>query len=135
MKGYFREPPPRYMNLATWLERAARANPAAPAIVLGRSPWASYGELASRAAAVAGALRAELSPGERVAIAMKNSPEYLVAMYGIWWAGLAAVPVDAKLHAKEVAWIVEDAGARVVIASPGELRDLAAAEPMALAAT
>lgn len=131
MKGYFREPPPRYMNLATWLERAARANPAAPAIFLGRSPWASYGELASRAAAVAGALRAELSPGDRVAIAMKNSPEYLVAMYGIWWAGLAAVPVNAKLHAKEIEFIVADSGARRVISAPADVERLARGAPIA----
>ena len=71
------------MNLATWLDRAARADPAAPAIFHGPAPWASYGELASRAAAVAGSLRSELAPGDRVAIAMKNCPEYLVAMYGI----------------------------------------------------
>ena len=121
------------MNLASWLARAARADPAAPAIYLGASPWASYGELAARAAAVAGSLRSELSPGDRVAIAMKNGPEYLVAMYGIWWAGLAAVPVNAKLHAKEVEFIVSDSGARRLIAAPGDVERLARGAPIALA--
>ena len=125
------------MNVASWLERTARSDPGRVALLRGASPWATYGELARRVACLAAGLtgRMGLAPGDRVALVMKNAPEYLEALYGIWWAGLAAVPVNAKLHAKEVAWIVEDAGARVVIASPGELRDLAAAEPMALAAT
>ena len=33
---------------------------------------------------------ADVAPGDRVAIAMPNSPLYLAALYGIWWAGLAA---------------------------------------------
>ncbi len=121
------------MNLVAWLDRAARANPAAPAIFHGRRRWASYSELAGRAAAVAGALRAELAPGERVAIAMPNDPAYLVALYGIWWAGLAAVPVNAKLHAKEIDFIVADSGARRVIAAPADVERLARGTPLPLA--
>ena len=34
-----------------------------------------------------------LAPGERVAAFMTNCPEYLEVLYGIWWAGLVAVPV------------------------------------------
>ena len=43
-----------------------------------------------------------LSPGDRVAIVMTNVPEYLPVLFGIWWAGLVAVPVNARLHAREV---------------------------------
>jgi long-chain acyl-CoA synthetase len=68
-----------------------------------------------------------------VAIVMKNAPEYLEALYAIWWAGLAAVPVNAKLHAKEVAFIAEHSGARLVIEAPEQLDDLAAGEPMPVA--
>jgi len=123
------------MNVVSWLERTARSDPGRIAVLRGGSPWASYGELARRAGRLAAGLagRVGLDPGDRVAIAMKNAPEYLEALYGVWWAGLAAVPVNAKLHAKEVAWIVEDAGARLVIEDPAQLADLAAAEPMELA--
>jgi len=123
------------MNLVTWLARTARTDPAKVAIYSGGRPWASYGELARRVACAAGGLRARhgLAPGDRVAIAMKNAPEYLEAMYAIWWAGLAAVPVNAKLHAKEVAYIVEQSGARAVIASPEDVASLEAAEPVACA--
>jgi len=125
------------MNVAAWLERAARSDPSGAAILLGRSEWARYGELAGRVARLAAGLRvrAGLAPGERVAIAMRNAPEYLEALYAIWWAGLAAVPVNAKLHPKEVAYIVEDSGARLVIEDPAQLAEIAAAEPMERAET
>ena len=76
------------MNLVTWLARAARADPGRVAIYSGSRPWVTYGELALRVAILAGGLasRMGLEPGARVAIAMKNSPEYLVAMYAAWWA-------------------------------------------------
>ena len=108
------------MNLVRWLDRAARADPTAIAIYRGEEPWADYAGLAARAARLAAGLRdkARLAPGDRVGIFMGNSPEYLEALYGIWWAGLAAVPINAKLHAREVAYIQENAGARVLIDSP-----------------
>ena len=116
------------MNVAAWLERAARADPGRIAILHGTAPWATYGELARRVARLAAGLRARagLVPGDRVALFMKNAPEYLEALYATWWAGLAAVPVNAKLHPEELAWIVEDSGARLVIESPGELERLRA---------
>src|SRR5688572_27415920 len=125
------------MNLLAWLERAARHSPRAAAVFHGRSPWASYSELAARAARLAEGLRSRsgLAAGDRVAIAMKNAPEYLEALYGIWWAGLVAVPVNAKLHPREVQFIVDDAEARVVIEDPRQVRDLAAPEGRPLAAT
>jgi long-chain acyl-CoA synthetase len=108
------------MNLVRWLDRAARADPSAVAVYGGDRPWADYAGLAGRVARLAAGLRekARLAPGDRVAVCMGNSPEYLEALYAVWWAGLAAVPINAKLHAREVAFIVEDAGARVLIDSP-----------------
>jgi long-chain acyl-CoA synthetase len=117
------------VNLVTWLLRNARSRPQAPAVLYGRAPWASHASLARRAARVAGGLRQQgLRPGDRVAIAMANHPEYLVALYGIWWAGLAAVPVNAKLHPRELTWIVEDSGARLTLRSPDEVARLEADE-------
>lgn len=113
------------MNLVTWLMRNMRASPESPAVYLGRAPWASYRELARRAARFAGGLaRRGLGPGERVAIAMPNCPEYLVALYGTWWAGAVAVPVNAKLHPLEVQWIVEDAGVRLTLEAAGQVAEV-----------
>jgi long-chain acyl-CoA synthetase len=120
------------MNLAAWLARAARSQPSRVAIYSGTRPWADYGSLAVRVARVAGGLRAQgLAAGDRIAIVMKNAPEYLEALYAIWWAGLAAVPVNAKLHPREVGFIVEDSGARLVIDDPARLDGLRGAEPIA----
>jgi len=101
------------MNLAQFLWRTARAEPRRPALFLGTRQLADYGLLAARAAAIAGYLRhtAGLQPGDRVALVLPNCAEYLELLYGIWWAGLAAVPVNYKLHTKEVAFILEDSGA------------------------
>ena len=76
------------MNVASWLERSSRVAPARVAIYAGERPWASYRELVRRVSRVAGGYRKRLGlvPGDRVAIAMRNAPEYLVALYGAWWA-------------------------------------------------
>ena len=69
------------MNLALWLDRSVLGHPALPAAAAGTRVVATYGELAGRAARLAGALRERcgLEPGDRVAIAAKNSPDYLEA--------------------------------------------------------
>ena len=54
-----------------------------------------------------------LSPGDRVAIAMKNCPEYIEVLFAIWHAGCAAVPMNAKLHEKEFSFMLEHSGAKV----------------------
>jgi long-chain acyl-CoA synthetase len=122
------------MNIALWLERAGRADPQRPAVGRGRRVVLSYGELALRAARLAGALRGGLglARGNRVAIIAKNCPEYVEALYGIWWAGLAAVPVNAKLHGTEFAYILEHSGARVCFATPDLEDEIAAHAPPTL---
>ncbi|HEY1245568.1 MAG TPA: AMP-binding protein, partial [Hyphomicrobiaceae bacterium] len=81
-----------------------------------------------------------LKPGERVALAMENAPELLPALYGIWRAGLSAVPMNSKLHAKEIAWILADSEARLCFATPklGEALstpDLGALPPIVVTGT
>src|SRR5688572_3202458 len=100
------------MNIAYWLSRAG--DPDRPAVGKGTKVVRTYGSLAERTARLAGALRGKLglNPGDRVAIVAKNSPDYLDVVYGIWHAGLAAVPANAKLHGLELAYILEHSGAR-----------------------
>lgn len=115
------------MNLAEWLVRAARLGPDLPALLRGTTVEADYRGFAQRAAAIAGALieRHRIRPGDRVAILAKNTPRYLEALHGIWFAGAAAVPINAKLHPKEAAWIIENSGASLVFVTP-DLGDAAA---------
>ncbi|HEY2560267.1 MAG TPA: AMP-binding protein [Caldimonas sp.] len=106
------------MNLAQLLVRAARVHPERPALLHGDRLVCRYGELAARVARLAGHLRAlGLAPGDRVALLMKNQLAYLEALYAVWWAGLAAVPINAKLHPAEVDFIVENAAASALVVS------------------
>ncbi len=108
------------MNLAQLLVRAARSRGERAAVARGAGIVMTYRTLARRAACLAAALRGRfgLQPGERVALAMKNAPAYLELLYGCWWAGLVPVPINAKLHPREVAYMLGNAGARLCFASP-----------------
>jgi long-chain acyl-CoA synthetase len=121
------------MNLASWLERAGKEEPQRPALGQGPRVLRTYGETADRVARLAGALKTlGLAPGERVAIAAKNSPDYVEMLYAIWHAGLAAVPINAKLHGAELGYILEHSGARVCFASPDVETGIAAHAPTSL---
>jgi long-chain acyl-CoA synthetase len=101
------------MNLAHLLERAALQDPPRPALFSGGQCVASHIAWADRAARAGAHLRSGgLLPGDRVVLFMRNHPRYLELLFGAWWAGLVVVPVNAKLHPKEVQWIVDNAQAR-----------------------
>lgn len=101
------------MSLAHLLVRQARLAPARTAIFNGTTPHASNLQWAARSAALAQRMRsAGLERGDRIVLFMRNHPRYLEVMWAAWWAGLAVVPVNAKLHAREVEWIIGNAGAR-----------------------
>jgi long-chain acyl-CoA synthetase len=122
------------MNLALWLERAGSSHGDRPALGLGSRVIKRYGEVAGRAARLAASLRHHffLQPGERVAIAAKNCPDYVELMFGIWHAGLAAVPANAKLHGRELGYILEHSGARVCFASSEHRDEIATHAPRTL---
>ncbi len=108
------------MNIAVWLARTAATRGATPALLLGDALVATYAQFADRAARLAGGLVARgIAPGDRVGLFAKNSPDYLIAMFGIWWAGAVAVPVNAKLHPREAAYILDNAGARLCFTGDG----------------
>ena len=78
----------------------------------------SYGELFSASQRVAGWLLEEnIVAGDRVGIFMSNDVSYLCALYGTLIVGAIAVPVNAKLHAREIAYIFQHSGAKIVVAS------------------
>ena len=105
------------MNPAVWVQRHGRLRPDAPAIAEGDRVHATWAGWAATVAAVAGGLRAGhgLAPGDRVAIVMRNRPEYLEALFGIWHAGLVAVPVNARLHREELAYILRHSATSVAL--------------------
>ena len=118
------------MNLAHLLLRQARLDPDRPAIFFGTTPWASHDQWARRSLALAQRLRADgLASGDRVVLFLRNHPRYLELLWGLWLAGAAVVPVNAKLHPREVEWIIDNAQARLAFVTadvaPGPLAGLA----------
>ncbi|MBP2368119.1 class I adenylate-forming enzyme family protein [Pseudonocardia parietis] len=88
----------------------------------------TYGEHRSLVADLAGRLLDPfgLRRGDRVAIAMRNVPEWPVAFFAAQVAGLVVVPLNAWWSAAELAWAVADSGARVVVADPERTEALTA---------
>ena len=107
------------MNIAEWLAATAKLRPEAPALLTGFDLDADYGTFARRAAAIGAGLSRDhgISPGDRVALFASNCTPYLECLYGIWWMGAVAIPINAKLHGREAAWICRDAGAKLAFVS------------------
>ncbi|MGI9419441.1 MAG: AMP-binding protein, partial [Geminicoccaceae bacterium] len=108
------------MNIASLFVRNGRTLADLPALAEGERVLLSHGELLEKAARIAGALHGKLglTPGDRVALVMKNCPAYLELLVAGWYAGLTMVPVNAKLHPKEFSYILEHSGARIGFATP-----------------
>ncbi len=98
------------MNISGLLSNAARSFGDRPAICVGDQITHTYAQLHARSARLATGLisREHLQPGDRVALVMSNRPNYLETLFAIWRAGLVAVPINAKLHSREVAVILDD---------------------------
>ena len=113
------------MNPAVWVERHGRARPDDAALADGERVHATWAGFAARAAGAASGLRdLGLAPGDRVAIVMRNRPEYLEALYAIWHAGLVAVPVNARLHRDEIAYILDHSGSAAALTDDDHADDV-----------
>jgi acyl-CoA synthetase (AMP-forming)/AMP-acid ligase II len=87
--------------------------------------WGSitYGEMARRARAMAAGLDAlGIEQGERVAMLSHNSARLLTALFGVSGSGRILVPINFRLVAEEVKYIVAHSGARLLLVDP-ELAD------------
>jgi long-chain acyl-CoA synthetase len=117
-------------NIAALLRRTARAWPQACALAHGDGLRHDYATLARRVTRLAASLRrAGLEPGDRVALVSRNHPQYVEALFACWWAGLVAVPVNAKLHPKELDFVLADSGARFAFVDDAWLAALRASAP------
>ncbi|ORB11895.1 fatty-acid--CoA ligase FadD5 [Mycobacterium noviomagense] len=108
----------RRQNWVNQLERHALMQPQAAALrFLGKT--LTWGQLRHRVAALADALsRRGVGFGDRVMILMLNRPEFMEAVLAANMIGAIAVPVNFRLTPTEVAFLVGDCDAQVMITEP-----------------
>ncbi|MHB8437956.1 MAG: AMP-binding protein [Acidimicrobiales bacterium] len=112
------------LTVGDFLERAALGYPHRTAVVdepgvPGSLGSITYGEMHDRARGMALALDAMgVAHGERVAIVSPNSARFLISFFGVSGFGRVLVPVNFRLNADEVRYIVEHSGASVLLVDP-----------------
>ena len=106
-------------NLAVMLRESARRAPDKTAVILG-DVRLSYAQLDGLSDRVAASLTAGgLAPGDRVGLQLPNIPQFVIAYFGILKAGGVVVPMNVLLKAPEIAFQLENSGARTLITFGG----------------
>jgi fatty-acyl-CoA synthase len=106
------------VNLFTVLDQAAARFPDRGALYQGSRPVCTWAELRGRALRVAASIKGQHAAGARMAIASENRPDIVELFFAIWAAECVAVPINYKLHPREMVHIVADAGVSQIFASP-----------------
>ncbi|MEE3062911.1 MAG: AMP-binding protein [Actinomycetota bacterium] len=110
-----------YFDLIARLEQNSRIGGGRIALIFG-SARVSFGELARRSVSVSRALAsAGVGPGDRIGHVAADSPALYELLYGCARLGAVLVPVNWRLAADEVDYIVDHAGARVLITDRTDL--------------
>jgi fatty-acyl-CoA synthase len=105
-------------NLFAVLDQTAARHGDQGAVFLGKSQLHTWGDLRDRALRLAAVIADRSAPGARIAVASENRPELVELMFAIWAAERVFVPINYKLHAREMKQILEDSGASLAFASP-----------------
>jgi 2-furoate---CoA ligase len=106
------------LTLVELLERAALRRPDADAVVDGARRL-SYAELATRADALGAGFRGlGVRRGDRVLIVLRNRLEHVLAYWALQAIGAVAAPVNFRLAAGELRYVLDDCGARVALCEP-----------------
>ena len=102
-------------NVGALVDVNARAYPGNVAIVDGERSL-THGDLAERAHAFAEDLaERRVGVGDRVGLLLTNRAEYFVASFGAWLAGAITVPINHRLHAREIDHILDDSNASLLV--------------------
>lgn len=105
------------MNLFAMLDQAASRFPDRGAVYDGECCVCTWAELRDRTLRLAASIRQQHGVGARIAIATHNRPEIIELMFATWAAECVVVPINYKLHPREMAQILDDAGAAQLFAS------------------
>ncbi|PIE42584.1 MAG: AMP-dependent synthetase [Gammaproteobacteria bacterium] len=106
------------MLLIDQFKSVVRDRADAPAVILGQT-HVTYAELGSAVADLSVYLSGVISKGDRVAVLMDNSPEYIVSVYGIWLAGGVVVGLNTALKAQNLSALLAHCEATSLIAARG----------------
>ena len=107
------------LNLATLLDQSARRAPDHVALRLGEMA-VTYAQLDEQSKRFAALLRSRgVQPGDRVAVMLPNVPHFPIAYYGALRAGCVVVPMNVLLKGREIAFYLQDSGAKVLVAWNG----------------
>ena len=105
------------MNICECLTTTAKLFPDRIAVVFGDRQW-TFRELEQKSQAAASVFQQhDVKPGDRIALMLPNAPSFPVWYYGALRMGAIAVSVSTRLAAGEVAFVIEDSGAKAFIAS------------------
>src|SRR3954454_19101994 len=115
------------INLSSFIAFHARRTPGRCALKY-RGEDVSYAEFEERIGKVAGLLASHsIGPGDVVAVLMKNSTAFLELVFASSHIGAVFLPINYRLSADEVGYIVGNSGARILIADE-ELAAIAAGD-------
>ena len=82
------------------------------------SHWVTFGQLQEGVSAVASALHRDgIRFGDRVALLLENSLEYIVSFFAVTGIGAIAVPLNSRLHPSEHAKLLRDAETKLLVAA------------------
>lgn len=103
-------------NIGSLLTKRASICPQREAFVeFERNRRFTFGELNARTNRIANALlERSIAPGDRVAVLLKNSIEFVETYFAAAKIGAILVPVNCRLVAAEIAYILQDSGARAL---------------------
>jgi long-chain acyl-CoA synthetase len=103
------------LSIAALLAESALRRPDHPAVILGDTK-VPYAHLWAGARQYAAVLRERgIGPDDKVALLLPNTPHFPLAYFGAIALGAVAVPVHALLRAEEIAFVLEDSGAKALI--------------------
>ncbi len=106
------------LTLASVLAESALRRPERTALICG-TERIGYGQLWEEARRYGAMFRRYgVEPGDRVAILLPNAPDFPRAYYGALAIGAVVVPVHALLTATEIAYVLRDSGAKVLVVHP-----------------
>jgi fatty-acyl-CoA synthase len=113
------------LNLFALLDQTASRFGDRGALYLGEQQRSTWGELRDRTLRLATSIGQLGPPGARIAVASENRPEIVELMFAIWAAERVFVPINYKLHPREMEQILDDAGVTQVFASAKIAAELA----------